>query len=351
MTAVPPADGPVAGYYPDPSIPGYVRYWDGLGWTPGTSRPAPADGDELPTPRAAARSSAPSLRFVPPPVPQRLLPPIDAEPEQTGPIFLDETGPLPESRADRYQPALVAPAVEAGAEPVADSGSRWLADAAQQRGLLETGLAPRWVSWGASAPVEREELRVSRPRDPASAPAGLASTDPAPADPQAEARAQAQALAQAEALALAQADAQAQSRAEAEAQAETLAAAEAQADAEALALASHQAQQWQTAPTPPPPAEASPTPAPAATPPPPPDGFPRPRPRPQPRRARARHPRPQRPAARPTPGSRPGSNPPPRPPPGAAWWGPGRPCWDGASPRGCSTWPWSAARSPPPARR
>ncbi|WP_329384995.1 RDD family protein [Streptomyces sp. NBC_01351] len=28
------------GYYPDPSIPGYVRYWNGLSWVPGTSRPA-----------------------------------------------------------------------------------------------------------------------------------------------------------------------------------------------------------------------------------------------------------------------------------------------------------------------
>ncbi|MEV7526791.1 DUF2510 domain-containing protein, partial [Streptomyces sp. NPDC091371] len=28
------------GYYPDPSIPGFVRYWNGLSWVPGTSRPA-----------------------------------------------------------------------------------------------------------------------------------------------------------------------------------------------------------------------------------------------------------------------------------------------------------------------
>lgn len=33
--------GPEAGYYADPSIPGYIRYWDGTQWVPGTSQPAP----------------------------------------------------------------------------------------------------------------------------------------------------------------------------------------------------------------------------------------------------------------------------------------------------------------------
>lgn len=33
--------GPEAGYYADPSIPGYIRYWDGMQWVEGTSRPAP----------------------------------------------------------------------------------------------------------------------------------------------------------------------------------------------------------------------------------------------------------------------------------------------------------------------
>ncbi|WP_405980498.1 RDD family protein [Streptomyces sp. NBC_00158] len=60
MTAS-PGDGEHAareGYYPDPSIPGYVRYWNGASWVPGTSRPA------VP---AAVRV------------------------EETGPVFLDET--------------------------------------------------------------------------------------------------------------------------------------------------------------------------------------------------------------------------------------------------------------------
>ena len=35
------AGNPPAGYYADPSIPGYIRYWDGDEWVAGTSRPAP----------------------------------------------------------------------------------------------------------------------------------------------------------------------------------------------------------------------------------------------------------------------------------------------------------------------
>lgn len=35
------SSGPEPGYYADPSIPGYIRYWDGTEWVAGTSRPAP----------------------------------------------------------------------------------------------------------------------------------------------------------------------------------------------------------------------------------------------------------------------------------------------------------------------
>ena len=30
------AAAPVPGYYPDPSIPHYIRYWNGSAWVPGT---------------------------------------------------------------------------------------------------------------------------------------------------------------------------------------------------------------------------------------------------------------------------------------------------------------------------
>uniref|UniRef100_UPI00117CC0FC DUF2510 domain-containing protein n=1 Tax=Streptomyces viridosporus TaxID=67581 RepID=UPI00117CC0FC len=49
-TPAPGDDTPREGYYPDPSIPGYVRYWNGAAWVPGTSRPAPRDGS-CPAPR------------------------------------------------------------------------------------------------------------------------------------------------------------------------------------------------------------------------------------------------------------------------------------------------------------
>ncbi|MET9252163.1 RDD family protein [Streptomyces sp. NPDC003717] len=66
-TPAPGDDRPREGYYPDPSIPGYVRYWNGASWVPGTSRPAPRDGEPL-------------------------VPPAGAGPavEETGPHFFDE---------------------------------------------------------------------------------------------------------------------------------------------------------------------------------------------------------------------------------------------------------------------
>ncbi|MET3988142.1 RDD family protein [Streptomyces sp. PvR034] len=104
MTASPGDGGHAAreGYYPDPSIPGYVRYWNGGSWVPGTSRPAPA--------------------------------------EETGPVFLDETSltaacPEPESTA---QPDPVRPS-----EP---DPARWQADPVHQAGF--GGPRDQMVSWG-----------------------------------------------------------------------------------------------------------------------------------------------------------------------------------------------------------
>ncbi|MFB0619758.1 RDD family protein [Streptomyces sp. AGS-58] len=81
MSAPTPAAGddrPREGYYPDPSIPGYVRYWNGASWVPGTSRPAPRDGEPL-IPPAGIRPAAPSV-------------------EETGPHFFDEdpADPVPQ---------------------------------------------------------------------------------------------------------------------------------------------------------------------------------------------------------------------------------------------------------------
>ncbi|MET8979165.1 RDD family protein [Streptomyces sp. NPDC004539] len=136
-TPAPGDDRPREGYYPDPSIPGYVRYWNGAAWVPGTSRPAPSDGRPL-TP--------------PPGAPARPVPAV----EETGPHFFDED-PVP-------------------AEPA----SAWAADAARQSGF--GGDQDRRVSWGSPQTPDprapRDPRAPERPAGPgasAEPPAGHAS--------------------------------------------------------------------------------------------------------------------------------------------------------------------------------
>ncbi|MEU7555266.1 RDD family protein [Streptomyces sp. NPDC044571] len=111
-----PGDGEHAareGYYPDPSIPGYVRYWNGLSWVPGTSRPAtPAD--------------------------------------ETGPVFLDRTGTTD----------VVAERAPAAA---------WQADPAQQAGF--GGPRDDRVSWGHRAEPEAEPEPEAAPEPEPAPPA------------------------------------------------------------------------------------------------------------------------------------------------------------------------------------
>ncbi|GAA0284581.1 hypothetical protein GCM10010302_23430 [Streptomyces polychromogenes] len=170
MTAS-PGDGEHAareGFYPDPSIPGYVRYWNGAAWVPGTSRPAPA------------------------------------RVEETGPVFLDDTsatealpdpgpGPRPAVRdhaaatAWRGEPARggrggdpaagpwgaapsEAPAPDGGREAPAHGG--WQADPAHQAGF--GGPRDVRVSWGGPDVGEPEDARpggISLARPAAAAPA------------------------------------------------------------------------------------------------------------------------------------------------------------------------------------
>ncbi|MCX5261517.1 RDD family protein [Streptomyces canus] len=111
-TPAPGDDRPREGYYPDPSIPGYVRYWNGSSWVPGTSRPAPADGEPL----------APPAGGGPAPV------------EETGPHFFDED---PAEEAPH-------PDTQHGSRP--EPASAWGADRAHQGGF--GGDQDRRVSWG-----------------------------------------------------------------------------------------------------------------------------------------------------------------------------------------------------------
>ncbi|MFE0175621.1 RDD family protein [Streptomyces sp. NPDC059002] len=147
-TPAPGDDRPREGYYPDPSIPGYVRYWNGAAWVPGTSRPAPTDGEPLPAPPGVAAAAPPAT---------------PAPAEETGPVFFDE------------EPAAE-PDPEPAAEPAADSAqhgtrpepaSAWQADATRQAGL--GGDAERRVSWGAPGQADPRVPSDSAPRTDAAA--------------------------------------------------------------------------------------------------------------------------------------------------------------------------------------
>ncbi|MFJ5234275.1 RDD family protein [Kitasatospora sp. NPDC088391] len=82
-------DAGAPGYYPDPSVPGFVRYWAGHAWVPGTSRSAPGPGEHLEPPRFVARYLSPPPWNVPP----GLFPAAPApSPSDTGLVYLDETG-------------------------------------------------------------------------------------------------------------------------------------------------------------------------------------------------------------------------------------------------------------------
>ncbi|MFI5660701.1 RDD family protein [Streptomyces sp. NPDC051684] len=132
-TPAPGDDRPREGYYPDPSIPGYVRYWNGAAWVPGTSRPAPSDGESLPAPPGAGAAPAPTSVSEPPPA------------EETGPVFLDEE---PSVRTEMGPP-------EHGAPAAPEPASAWGANAARQTGF-GAEQAPR-VSWGSDPNAQHPE--------------------------------------------------------------------------------------------------------------------------------------------------------------------------------------------------
>ncbi|MEW2295951.1 RDD family protein [Streptomyces sp. NPDC006743] len=142
-TPAPGDDRPREGYYPDPSIPGYVRYWNGASWVPGTSRPAPADGEPL--------SPPPGVRPARPAVP---------EVEATGPHFFDEdppAGPAPAGESSAA-PAPAGPASAGQPRPAAP----WTADAGRPGTGGDQGHGGSW-----SAPAGPDPRLA-----PTSAPAG-----------------------------------------------------------------------------------------------------------------------------------------------------------------------------------
>ncbi|AUG77474.1 hypothetical protein CFP65_2652 [Kitasatospora sp. MMS16-BH015] len=221
------AAGPTPGYYPDPSVPGFVRYWGGTAWVPGTSRPAPAAGEELVPPSFVGRHAAAppvAARYMPPPVvePAAEAPvagvPVAGVAGGTGAVVLPGQGTLggavfapysaPPLRAaadaaagvDLPGPASAPDAVVRQAAAVGETGpvyfdqtsagrsftfraaeaepavaetvqgeapgaaSGWQVDPRAQRGLLEESAEPRWVSWGAGAEAGGAASVVPGPR-------------------------------------------------------------------------------------------------------------------------------------------------------------------------------------------
>ncbi|GAA3622889.1 RDD family protein [Streptomyces chitinivorans] len=174
MSAPPSASAsgsPGPGYYPDPSIPGYIRYWNGAAWVPGTSRPEPREGEPMPAAPPGVVAQAPAS----PAVPAAGSPaPAESPQEETGPVFLDEEeGTDAGGRAGVPAPAPgdslpqlrgrgeveIRPGERAAAwrDPSRPHGgpepaSAWQADAARQTGF--DGERDGRVSWGTGGPGE-----------------------------------------------------------------------------------------------------------------------------------------------------------------------------------------------------
>ncbi|MFI8889496.1 RDD family protein [Streptomyces paradoxus] len=162
-TPAPGDDRPREGYYPDPSIPGYVRYWNGASWVPGTSRPAPRDGESLAPPPGAGAAQPASV-------------------EETGPHFFDED-PVEE-------PSESPSAADAqhGSRP--EPASAWGADRSRQSGF--GGDQDRRVSWGAPQGAQSADPRVSPagPRPDGESARGDGTANVPPADQEVNAAAE-----------------------------------------------------------------------------------------------------------------------------------------------------------------
>ena len=164
MSAPTPAPGderPREGYYPDPSIPGYVRYWNGASWVPGTSRPAPPQGETTPTaPPAPAAGAAPQ-----PPAPV----------DETGPMYLDE---VDVSGGDGVTGGGEADVTPGRPRPA----SAWQADTSRQTGF--GGERDHRVSWGGPDPrvPEARALEPGTPPSTAPGPSAAPAEASAPAD-------------------------------------------------------------------------------------------------------------------------------------------------------------------------
>ncbi|WP_329037758.1 RDD family protein [Streptomyces sp. NBC_00178] len=164
MSAPTPAPGderPSEGYYPDPSIPGYVRYWNGASWVPGTSRPAPAQSGSAPAPQPAPSAD---------PAPRRPAAPV----EETGPMYFDE---VQGAAAAEAAPAAGTGGSDAPGRP--RPASAWQAATSRQTGF--GGDRDRLVSWGGQDPRTPDAPAPAASAQPA-LPAGRSPAGPGPDD-------------------------------------------------------------------------------------------------------------------------------------------------------------------------
>ncbi|MGP4114389.1 RDD family protein [Streptomyces sp. 4N509B] len=176
---------PEPNWYPDPSIPGYIRYWDGTGWVPGSSRPEPRDGEPMPAPPPRGTTTTPAVPAVAASAPTPELPSARTEPDPA-------SGPAsgPDDQRDAAPAATPAPAAASGPAAASPSGgaasdaessalpelrrradvaparpesaSAWGADARQQQGLG----GDRRVTWGSDEDVSTSPVAAAGRVDP-----------------------------------------------------------------------------------------------------------------------------------------------------------------------------------------
>jgi len=112
---------PPAGYYADPSVPGYIRYWDGNEWVAGSSRPAPEQRSVGPqqgltqsgarhygqAPQQHAPNPTPVPTQTPSPTPMPFAQPASAYTPAPGPTPTPSPTPMPFAQP-QSQPASAA---------------------------------------------------------------------------------------------------------------------------------------------------------------------------------------------------------------------------------------------------
>jgi uncharacterized RDD family membrane protein YckC len=134
---------PEPNWYPDPSIPGYIRYWNGTAWAPGTSRPEPRQGESPPTPphgQAAPGTAGSAEAGVAAPAGSAAAPPA----EETGPFFFDQesgSGPGAASGSGSGSGPRSGPAEDSGEHAV----PRQPAPGALPELRSRAGEAPAWT--------------------------------------------------------------------------------------------------------------------------------------------------------------------------------------------------------------